>query len=163
MTLTLFISQEDLDSSAELGELSVSLCNNPTDQKLTVKINCARALQQISKDGKLSMCFLYDVVIEAKFREVDPSSFSTVVKTDQFFIFCFFSVIYGKRLRLYKLLDCFVDYKDKRSYWTIRVLTLICDSFLETGEDYNPGTGNGLSRCPTIRLYKHTRKGRKAL
>ena len=141
MTLTLFVSQEVQDLSAELGELSISLCNNPTDQKLTVKINCARALQQITKDGKLSMCFLYEEVFEANSREVDLSSFFlfcfTGVKTDQLFIF---SAISGKRIRLYVLLDCFVDYKDKRSYWTIKVLTLICDSFEATGEYYNPPT-----------------------
>ena len=60
-----------MDSSTELGELSISLCNNPTDQKLTVKVNCARALQPIAKDGKLSMCFLYEVDFEVQAREVD--------------------------------------------------------------------------------------------
>lgn len=39
---------------SELGELSISLCHNPTDQKLTVKLNCARALQPITKDGRLN-------------------------------------------------------------------------------------------------------------
>lgn len=42
------------DLSSELGELSISLCHNPTDQKLMVKVNCARGLQQISKDGRLN-------------------------------------------------------------------------------------------------------------
>ncbi|XP_020631966.1 synaptotagmin-7-like [Orbicella faveolata] len=41
-------------SPSELGELSISLCHNPTDQKLTVKLNCARALQPITKDGRLN-------------------------------------------------------------------------------------------------------------
>lgn len=52
------------DSSSELGELSISLCYNPTDQKLTVKLNYARALQPITKDGKLSKYFLWDVKFE---------------------------------------------------------------------------------------------------
>ena len=42
-----------MDSSAGLGELSISLCHNPTDQKLTVKINSARSLQTIAH-GKMS-------------------------------------------------------------------------------------------------------------
>ena len=47
--------QEEVeDLSSELGELSISLCHNPTDQKLMVKVNCARGLQQITKDGRLS-------------------------------------------------------------------------------------------------------------
>ena len=171
MTLTLFVSQEVQDLSAELGELSISLCNNPTDQKLTVKINCARALQQITKDGKLSMCFLYEEVFEANSREVDLSSFFlfcfTGVKTDQLFIF---SAISGKRIRLYVLLDCFVDYKDKRSYWTIKSLTLICDQRV-----LQPPSYMELIHCilfpvsvchvaptvPTIRLYSLIHPGRE--
>lgn len=54
------------ESSSELGELSISLCHNPTDQKLTVKLNCARALQPITKDGKLSKYFLCNVKFEHK-------------------------------------------------------------------------------------------------
>ncbi|KAJ7384603.1 negative regulation of dense core granule exocytosis [Desmophyllum pertusum] len=48
------VEEEPLDPCSELGELSISLCHNPTDQKLTVKINCARGLQPIAKDGKLN-------------------------------------------------------------------------------------------------------------
>ena len=51
-------------SFSELGELSISLCHNPTDQKLTVKLNCARALQPITKDGKLSKYFLCNVKLK---------------------------------------------------------------------------------------------------
>ncbi|KAL9986362.1 hypothetical protein ACROYT_G000501 [Oculina patagonica] len=46
--------EEPVDSPSELGELSISLCNNPTDQKLTVKLNCARGLQPIASGGKLN-------------------------------------------------------------------------------------------------------------
>ena len=55
MFLTLFFLQDVVaDSSSELGELLISLCHNPTDQKLTVKISCARGLHPITKDGRLS-------------------------------------------------------------------------------------------------------------
>lgn len=54
------------ESCSELGELSISLCHNPTDQKLTVKLNCARALQPVTKDGKLSKYFLCNVKFEHK-------------------------------------------------------------------------------------------------
>lgn len=50
-------------SPSELGELSISLCHNPTDQKLTVKLNCARALQPITKDGRLSKYFFMQRIL----------------------------------------------------------------------------------------------------
>lgn len=49
-----------VDSSAGLGELLISLCHNPTDQKLTVKINRARSLQPITH-GRLNSFVKLDV------------------------------------------------------------------------------------------------------
>lgn len=54
MNSSVFILQEaGADLSAGLGELSISLCHNPTDQKLVVKVNGARGLQPIAH-GRLS-------------------------------------------------------------------------------------------------------------
>lgn len=48
------------DLSAGLGELSISLCHNPTDQKLVVKVNGARGLQPIAH-GRLNPFVKLDV------------------------------------------------------------------------------------------------------
>lgn len=47
-----------MDSSAGLGELLISLCHNPMDQKLTVRISGARGLQPMSH-GRMSKCLKY--------------------------------------------------------------------------------------------------------
>lgn len=59
------VFKDDLpDMSAGLGDLLISLCHNPTDQKLTVKINCARSLQPLT--GRLNPFVKLDVTFCGK-------------------------------------------------------------------------------------------------